>query len=78
MKTEEEELAEAGYDYKKAWENAFADNARLRALILEGEWAAGNMRAECLWCGALEPLEGGQPWNHYDDCRSFSAPGVVR
>jgi hypothetical protein len=59
------------------------DNARLRALIAEAEWVAGDCdwdgyhaAACCPWC---EGLKFDQPTpRHKPDCRAFAATGRVR
>jgi hypothetical protein len=60
-----------------------ADNARLRKLIAEAEWASKDdmERSTCPWCGLRQ--EGGmaqvpKAGEHEPSCPAFSAPGVVR
>lgn len=58
-----------------------ADNARLRALVKDSEWYAGDREHWCQWCGdaygdaahVVRPKDG-----HAPTCPAFTPDGVVK
>ena len=57
-----------------------ADNARLRALVKESEWHAGDREGWCQFCGSLPDGADGMASDdrHSPDCRAFTPDGVVK
>ena len=57
-----------------------ADNARLRALVKESEWHAGDREGWCQFCGSLPDGADGMASDdrHSPDCRAFTPGGVVK
>lgn len=57
-----------------------ADLDRLRALVKESEWHAGDREGWCQFCGSLPDGADGMASDdrHSPDCRAFTPDGVVK
>ena len=67
--------------FKALSENLKADNARLRALVKDSEWHAGDREGWCQFCGSMDDGADGMALKedlHSPRCPAFTPEGVVK